>query len=89
MVVGRAPASLLESLKRRTNVYVWLRKSTGVSNNVLTLNETQGVRSPIPAGMQTVIAHGFNEEAPVLIENPLERGTEASPWPFTCPTTGR
>ena len=49
----------------------------------------KGVPASTPAGLQGAIEAGFKEDGPVPIEIPIEAGSEASPWPFTHPTTGR
>ena len=49
----------------------------------------KGVRASAPAGLQTAIEEGSEEDGPVPIEIPIEAGSEASPWPSIHPTTGR
>ena len=49
----------------------------------------KGVRASAPAGLQTAIEEGFEEDGQVPIEIPIEAGSEASLWPFIHPTTGR
>ncbi len=49
----------------------------------------KGVRASTPEALRAAIEDGFKEDGPVLIEVPIERGSEASPWPFTHPLTGR
>ena len=45
----------------------------------------KGVRAATPAALRTAIEEGFREDGPVLIEVPIETGSEASPWPFAHP----
>ena len=45
----------------------------------------KGVRASTPEALRAVIEDGFKEDGPVLIEAPIERGSEASPWLFTPP----
>ena len=45
----------------------------------------KGVRAATPATLRTAIEEGFREDGPVLIEVPIETGSEASPWPFAHP----
>ncbi len=49
----------------------------------------KGVRASTPAALQTALEEGFKEDGPVLIEVPIETGSEVSPWPFTHPPIGR
>ncbi len=45
----------------------------------------KGVRATTPAALRTALEEGFKEDGPVLIEVPIQTGSEASPWPFTHP----
>ena len=45
----------------------------------------KGVRATTPAELRTAIEEGLGEDGPVLIVVPIERGSEASPWPFVHP----
>ena len=45
----------------------------------------KGVRVATPAELKQEITAAFMESGPVLIEVPLERGSESSPWPFIHP----
>ncbi len=45
----------------------------------------KGVRAATPTALRTAIEEGFREDGPVLIEVPIETGSEASPWPFAHP----
>jgi len=44
-----------------------------------------GMRATDPAALAKALSAAIEKEAPVLIEVPLERGSETSPWPFTLP----
>jgi acetolactate synthase-1/2/3 large subunit len=35
--------------------------------------------------LQTELAQALSSNAPALIEAPIEKGSEASPWPFLHP----
>ena len=45
----------------------------------------KGVRVSSPAELRIALEEGFREDGPVLIEVPIETGSEASPWPFAHP----
>ncbi|MDE0275792.1 MAG: thiamine pyrophosphate-dependent enzyme, partial [Defluviicoccus sp.] len=45
----------------------------------------KGVRATTPGELRVAIEEGFKEDGPVLIVVPIERGSEASPWPFAHP----
>ena len=45
----------------------------------------KGVRASNPAELKTALEEGFGEDGPVLIDVPIETGSEASPWPFAHP----
>lgn len=45
----------------------------------------KGVRCKSPMELQTSLEEAFKEPGPVLIEVPVERGTETSPWPLSHP----
>ena len=45
----------------------------------------KGVRASSPAELRIALEEGFREDGPVLIEVPIETGSEASPWPFAHP----
>ncbi len=45
----------------------------------------KGVSVTGPAALRQAIEDGFGEDGPVLIVVPVERGSEASPWPFIHP----
>lgn len=45
----------------------------------------KGVRASTPAALRTALEEGFAEDGPVLIDVPIETGSEASPWPFAHP----
>ncbi len=49
----------------------------------------KGVRAETPERLRTALEEGFGESGPVLIEVPVERGGEESPWAFAHPTAGR
>ena len=42
-------------------------------------------RADNPRQLRTTLERAFKDDAPVIIEVPLERGSEASPWPFINP----
>lgn len=44
-----------------------------------------GYRAKTPAELRLALEKSFAQSGPVLIEVPIERGTEASPWPFLLP----
>ena len=39
----------------------------------------------LPAELKTALEKGFAQSGPVLIEVPIERGSEVSPWPYLHP----
>ena len=45
----------------------------------------KGVRAGSPAALQIAIEDGLKENGPVLIEVPIERGSETTPWTFIHP----
>ena len=45
----------------------------------------KGVRVDTPRSLGAAIAEGFGEGGPVIIEVPVEPGSETSPWPFVHP----
>ena len=45
----------------------------------------KGVRVSSPAELRIALEEGFREDGPVLIDVPIETGSEASPWPFAHP----
>ena len=45
----------------------------------------KGVRVSSPKELGQELTAAFKEDGPVLIEVPLERGSETSPWPFIHP----
>jgi len=45
----------------------------------------RGLRASNPLDLESQLRAAFDADAPVLIEVPLERGAEASPWPFILP----
>lgn len=45
-----------------------------------------GYRAETPAALQVALERALGESAPALIEVPIPRGTEASPWKFLKPT---
>ena len=45
----------------------------------------KGVRASTSRELRTAIEEGFGEDGPVVIEVPIETGSEASPWPFIHP----
>lgn len=49
----------------------------------------KGVRASSPGELRRAIEEGFGEAGPVLIEVPIERGGEESPWPFAHPAAPR
>ena len=49
----------------------------------------KGVRAATPAALRAALEEGFKEDGPVLIEVPIETGSEASPWPFIHPPPPR
>jgi acetolactate synthase I/II/III large subunit len=55
--------------------FVALAESFGVS----------GVRARSPAELESSLDAALEADRPVVIEVPVERGSEASPWPFTLP----
>ncbi len=46
-----------------------------------------GYRAQSPEALKPVLERALSADAPALIEVPVERGTEASPWPFLMPGT--
>jgi len=44
-----------------------------------------GYRAKTPAELKLALEKSFAQSGPVLIEVPIERGKEASPWPFLLP----
>ena len=46
----------------------------------------QGMRATSPDALRQALAKALSADAPVLIEVPVERGSEASPWRFLAPT---
>lgn len=44
-----------------------------------------GYLAKTPAALKAALEKGFAASGPVLIEVPIERGTETSPWPFLHP----
>ncbi len=44
-----------------------------------------GLRVNSPAELKGALERALGENGPVIIEVPLETGSEASPWPFTMP----
>ena len=44
-----------------------------------------GYRAADPDTLRTTLAHALAANAPALIEVPIERGSEVSPWPFLFP----
>ena len=46
---------------------------------------SKGVRVSSPKELGQELTAAFKEDGPVLIEVPLERGSETSPWPFIHP----
>jgi len=49
----------------------------------------KGVRASTSRELRTAIEEGFGEDGPVLIEVPIETGSETSPWPFIHPEPRR
>lgn len=45
----------------------------------------KGVRATSPGALKRLLAEALALDEPVLIEVPIERGSEASPWPFIHP----
>jgi acetolactate synthase-1/2/3 large subunit len=45
----------------------------------------KGVLAESPSALMTAMEEGFKEDGPVLIRVPIERGSEASPWPVYHP----
>ncbi len=45
----------------------------------------KGVLAKTPGELETALLEGFKETGPVIIRVPLERGSEASPWPYVHP----
>ncbi|MEZ5727183.1 MAG: thiamine pyrophosphate-binding protein [Burkholderiaceae bacterium] len=45
----------------------------------------KGVRVDTPEALEREIVAGFGESGPVIIEVPVERGSETSPWPLVHP----
>ncbi|WP_353476045.1 thiamine pyrophosphate-binding protein (plasmid) [Salipiger sp. H15] len=45
----------------------------------------QGYRAESPGELHTVLAEALALDEPVVIEVPVERGSDASPWPFIHP----
>ena len=45
----------------------------------------KGVRVDDARSLGAAIAEGFGESGPVIIEIPVEPGSETSPWPFVHP----
>ena len=44
-----------------------------------------GLRADNPAALKEALANAIDAERPVVIEVPVERGSEISPWPFLHP----
>lgn len=44
-----------------------------------------GYRAANPGELKTSLERAFKDDAPVVIEVPVERGSEVSPWPFLHP----
>ena len=44
-----------------------------------------GYRAANPGELKTRLERAFKDDAPVVIEVPVERGSEVSPWPFLHP----
>ena len=55
--------------------YVKLAESFGMA----------GYRAADPSALRTTLAQALAANAPALIEVPIERGSEVSPWPFLYP----
>lgn len=49
----------------------------------------KGVRASAPGELRRAVEEGFGEPGPVLVEVPVERGGEESPWPFAHPAAPR
>ena len=47
-----------------------------------------GLRAETPDALRRALEQAFAANAPVLIEVPIERGSEASPWKFLTPSFG-
>lgn len=46
----------------------------------------KGVRVTTPEALKIAITEGFSEDGPVIIEVPVETGSETTPWTFVHPT---
>jgi len=60
-----------------------------VNPDFVKLAESMGVsacRVQTPRQLQTALERAFGSDAPALIEIPVERGAEASPWEFLMPS---
>ena len=73
----------------QTNVYGGRLLGCDLTNpDFVKLTESFGAvayRVDNPADFRPVLARAFKDDAPVVIEVALERGSEASPWPFINP----
>ena len=49
----------------------------------------KGIRVNSPDNLKNEIEQGFKEGGPVIIEVPIERGSETSPWTFAHPSPPR
>lgn len=45
----------------------------------------KGLRITSPKALEAALAEAFREDGPVIIEIPIETGSEVSPWPFGRP----
>ena len=46
-----------------------------------------GYKATSPAELKTTLARALQDDAPVVIEVPVPRGSEVSPWSFLMPGT--
>lgn len=46
----------------------------------------KGIKATTPDELKAALKQAFEENAPVLIEVPVPRGTDTSPWPFIHPS---
>lgn len=82
-------ASYGNVLRDQRNVYQGREIGSKLTNpDFVKLAESFGAAAYLartPAELKTALEKGFAQSGPVLIEVPVETGTEASPWPYLHP----
>ncbi|MEK7437217.1 MAG: thiamine pyrophosphate-dependent enzyme [Pseudomonadota bacterium] len=82
-------ASYGNVLRDQRNVYKGREIGSSLTNpDFVKLAESfgaTGYRAKTPAQLKTALEQGFAQSGPVLIEVPIEQGSEVSPWPFLHP----